>query len=608
MQSRQQPAHAPLRAARRARGAGVEERTPAPAPAAVKIDTLLRLQGAAGNAAVTRMLGAIDVQRDKSGGSYRATRHAKKGAGITGPKPKAPPSITWEEAWQTIDAICDIIEMRMDIREGLAYDKSVPAAHEDVPARWQPLLTEWFLIANGTVQYPDGMRLIYRGDFLAEHIDRAEAETVPLVRALLAEGDKHTTPWLEEHYTGKIAEFRTRALSESVSAAIESAAKRGAGGGLDIEAMDDVTQLKLGSTEALKMARAVVTVATRTTAVHVDTLKKLDEHFATAMGQQNVPRSLETTRAMTLQSSLAYVQGGLNLVQAIVNVADPKKRLDIYKTHQERFGVVAGHAEMLKNLGQFVSGAAAVAGAGTYAVATVLGKADLAAKALTVGRTGLGHLNVALNVFGTIHGIAVLCDEDATVAEKIEAGVEAGSGGLGLAGRFVPRLAPYTAAVTTSLLVNFYAFKGLLEATAGAYSGLMSAGLNMCYEELRWTARTLSGTGMKYAAALDLAATTVHPAKAFELVRQTDGLRSTLVWQITTFMQRAVKHGGNKDPGTYEILRKRFLPLAEKLDLNSPEHIINTIARLLEVIASCFTDAEAIYQEQIEYTWEHHAD
>lgn len=555
-----------------------------------------------------------------------ATPAFAAGDWLTGQSPKGPQSITWEEAWQTIDAIGDIIEIRMEIRKGLAYDMSIPASHKDVPARWQPLLTEWYLIAHGRVRYPDGMLLIYRGDFLAEHIDRAEAETAPLVRALVAEGDELTAPWLEEHYTRKIAEFRKRALTEAVSADIESTAKKGVGGAVDIGAIDDLTQLKLGTNEALKMARAVVTVATRTTAANVDMLKKLDEHFAHGMGRQNVPRSLETTRAMTLQNSLAYVQGGLNLVQAIVNVSDPKKRFEMYRTHQAQFGVVGGdlrgmlgslgrsdhdvavHAEMLKNLGQFVSGAAAVAGAGTYAVAAALGKADLAAKALSLGKTGLGHVNVALNVFGAIHGLAVLCDKDATGAEKLEAGVEAGSGGLGLAGKLVPALAPYTAAATTSLLVNFYAFKGVLGAAAGAYSGLMSVGLNMCFEELRWTARTLSGTGMKYAAALDLAGTTVHPARAFELVRQTDGLRTSLVWEITTFMRSAVKRGGNKDPGTYEILRKRFLPFAGKLDLSGPEQIISTTARLLELIASCFTDAQAIYQEEIEYTWEHHTD
>jgi outer membrane protein OmpA-like peptidoglycan-associated protein len=542
------------------------------------------------------------------GGPGPGTHEPRVGpGGAPGAKESAAP-ISWEEAWQVLDAIADIINQFVDIREGLGYDLSTPAAHKDVPDRWQPLLQEWWLIANGTVRYPDGMTVSYRGDFLSAHIDRAVQDTTPLVRALLAEGDKNTGPWVQRYYSDMVDKFRARAVRDAVSETIDRAAEQGVGGTLDIGALDEITKLRIGSSQALKLTRAVLTVATRTASVNAKNAAKLDQLYAEAMGLKDMPASLRTTRATNLLTALTYVQGGLNLVQAIVNVADPEKRLEIYRQHQERFGRVAGYTEMLKNLGQFVSGAATVAGAGTYAVASVLGKAELAAKALSLGSSALGKINTALNVFAVIHGIAVLCNDAATPEERIEAGVEAAAGGLGLAGKFVPVLAPYAAAASASLLINFYAFKGLLEATAGAVTGLISLGLNISYAYLHETAQALSWTGMRYAAALDLAASVQQPTKAVELARQTEALRWNLVeLTIKPFMQSATRPGGNRDPGTYEILRARFLPLSNAR-LETPEQVIEFTARLLQVITSCFTDAEQIYREQVNYTWEHHAD
>ena len=171
--------------------------------------------GGLGNAAAVRAAGraARRPATGKHSQTHRAPGRAKAKKSI----------VTWEEAWQVLDAIADIVNQFVEVRQGLAYRLDVPSAHKNVPARWQPLLHEWWMITSGTVEYPGGMRVSYRGKDLAVHIDAAVAETAPLVEALLAEGDANTRPWLEENYTARVTEFRTRAANEE---ARERAARR----------------------------------------------------------------------------------------------------------------------------------------------------------------------------------------------------------------------------------------------------------------------------------------------------------------------------------------------------------------------------------------------
>jgi uncharacterized protein DUF4157 len=546
--------------------------------------------------------GHVALQRKRS-------KRPKRASGVTGKRRGL--GISWDEAAHVLDAITDIInnpQPYVEIRGGLGYLHQAITEHREVPARWQPLLREWWMIANGTVEYPDHMKVSYYGRFLTAHIDRAVRETAPLVQVLLAGGDERTPALLAEEYIAPVREFRARAVKESVSELIETAAAKGLGGGLDVAGLSDVEQLKLGSSQALATIGALMTVAQRTAAASARQAQELDAAYAEAIGRQDMPPTLRAVKADKLLASLLYLQGGLRLVQAIVNVADPARRREIYARHAERFGRVGGAAEILKNLGQFVSGAAAVGGVGTYAVAKVMGKAELAAQALSVGTRALGHINVALNALGVIHGIVVLLNEHATGEEKAEAVVEIGSGGLGLLGRFVPALSGVATAASASLLINFYAFRGLLNLMMQGVAGLIALGLNICYGYMSMQAKEISWTAMRYAAALDLAMIIKDRAQAVQLTKQTEGLRSNLVdLYLKQFMENATRtHGAqNRDPGAYEILRRRFTVL-QGARLQTPAEIVVFTKRLLETIVRCYADAKEIYQEQVKYSWEHH--
>lgn len=615
---------------------------------------ILHLQRAAGNARVTRMLqedcqtesraspatradareagrsasgagsliatGATDRQGQRRTPGARptlalqraapASRRRAGGRGTPGgPAGKAKRTVPWDEALQVLDAITDILANPGEVfieEEGRGYLTSSLALHKDVPERWQSLLSEWWLIATGKVRDASGVVVSYYGDDLGVHIDLAGARTEPLTRTLLAEGDETTGPWLAKNYTSRVKALRARAASEAVTAAIEKAAKKGVGGKLDVSTMTELGKAQAGSAEALRTIRAVMTAAQRIGSANAADAKKLDKLFREAIGSEDLPPSLATVKAMNLQAALLHLQGGLNLAQAIANVADPERRTKIYLEHADRFGPAAGTMEILKNLGWFVSGATTIAGASTFAIAKVLGKADLAAKALTIGSKALGNINFAVNAFGVIHGIAILVNERATTEEKAEAVMEVGTSGLGVAARFVPVLAAPAAAATASVVINFYFFKELLTEAMQGYAGLVALGLNVCYRSMQTAAKDVSRQAMGYAAALDLAGVITEPAKAAALKTQTEALRWNLEVMIKEFMGRATltRGGRNEDPGTYELLRRRFEPL-KGAKLETDAQIIAFTARLLETIARCSADAKEIYKEQVEYGWSH---
>jgi hypothetical protein len=561
-------------------------------------------QGAA-TSSVSASAHTSNLQRKKAPRSTAKATGDKTGA-----------SLAWDDSLRVMDVITELLEadglqILSEDEKGKRHLGNFPAGAENVPERWQPLLQEWWRIIVGSWSEADGTVVSYPGDMRTTHIDAAVAATAPLVAELKAEGDASTGLWLAAHYTGPVQRLRVRAAGEAVSQVVDQTAKKAAGGALDLGAMNDIQQLQLFTADAIKTLRAVMTVSTRLASANLNQARELDKAYAAAMQSEEVTKSLATVRAEKLNTALGQIQGMLYMVQTILTISDPKKRYEKYKDEWARFGPVASSTYFLKDIGVALGGATAVFGAAGFAIAKVTGKAELAAKALSWGSrasTELGKVNIALNALGVIHGVVVLCDSDATAMEKTEAGVEATSGALGLAGRFIPSISPVTAALSGSLLINFYAFKGILEQSYGAYAGLMAWGLNICYADLKKTGGYISEQAMRYAAALDLADTFHDKIKAAELVSQTEGLRLNLVdFLIKPFMERATtSYGrGNADPGVYSVLRRRFLALGTPV-LDTPEHVIAFTRLLLETIVSCFADAPEIYKQQVYETWANH--
>lgn len=525
----------------------------------------------------------------------------------------AKPQVSFDEAVVVMDAIAQLLEADgspfvVTDDAGLARSTRLPPCAAQVPGRWHPLLQDWWMTIVGRVKHPSGMTVSYEGDMRAAHIAMAEAQTAPLVAAMLAEGDASTKPWLAANYEAPVQQLRMRAAQEAVASSIDKTAEKHAGGALDLDAMTEVDQLTVLSTSAIKTLRATMTVATRIASAKANSAKELDTLFAQALGAKDVPKSVEAVRAADLNTALGLAQGGVYTIQSILSIADPKKRYEQYREQWARFGTVAGSTEVLKDLGVALGGITAVVGAAGFAIAKVAGKSDFAAKAAQVGAsasTHLGRINIALNALGVIHGIAVLCDADATPLEKAEAGIEVASGALGLAGRFLPAISPITAAMSTSLLVNFHAFKNVLEAGLESYAGMVALGLNICYADLKRTGDAISTSATSYAGALDLAGTFDEPLKLAALAEQTEAHRWNLVeLLIKPFLDRATTAmgAGNMDPGTYSTLRRRFSALGNPR-LETPEQIVGFTQKLLAAIVKCFVEAQDIYVTEVRERW-----
>jgi hypothetical protein len=526
----------------------------------------------------------------------------------------AAPVVGWDDALNAMAAITDLLEadglpIFTDNGDGTGSVSNMPASAKKVGPKWRPLLDEWWRIIVGKWK-TDGGTVSYEGDMLTTHINAAVTDTAPLVAELRTEGDATTAPWLASNYEARVQKLRQRAASEAVKQSVDKNIEKGQGGGLDFGAMSEIDQLTAASTEAIKTLRAVMTVSTRVASANLNQAREIDAAFAKGMGVEKLPPELSSAKgAASVNTGLGIAQGLVYSIQSIITISDPKKRYEHYKEQWSKFGKVAGSTEFLKDLGVAIGGVTAVAGVGAFALAKVTGKADLAAKALAWGgraSTELGKVNIALNALGVIHGVAVLCDSNATAMEKTEAGVEVASGALGLAGRFLPAISPITASLSASLLINFYAFKGILEKGFEGYAGLIALGFNICYESMKKDGGYISSQALHYASAMDLAGTMDDdPLKAAELVKQTEAQRWNLVeTELKPFIKRATTSagGGNADPGVYSTLRPRFQALGTPV-LDTPEHTIAFTSKLLEVIVGCFTNAQDLYKQQVYASW-----
>jgi hypothetical protein len=516
-----------------------------------------------------------------------------------GPDPK--------QAAKIVGAILDILNHSVEIKDGMATAMDTPAAHPDVPAQWQPLLVEWWRLSAGTwtEAVSGSMTYWYKGATLAKHLQDALAATAPFLGMLRK--DKSADAYLAETFDTRVAEIRARATQQQVDSAIELGAAKREGGELDLDEMANLHQLQLGSITALKVVRAVLTASTRIASLNVNEAKAADKLHAELVGEANVNKALlQSGRATTIQSSLGHVQGVVYLIQSISNIADHKKRYEAYEKQWSKFGKVAGTTEFMKDLGLALGGVTTICSLSTLALAKATDQAELVTKLVALNQSAgkwMTKINITLNALGVIHGVAVLVNPESTEAEKLEAGVEASSGALGLLGRFIPRIAPVTTAMTVSMLVNFYMFKHLLEQTAGAEAGMVALGLNMCYARMLETGKQMSAQATHYATALDLkeTGTFTDPAQKAELDKQIEANRWNLVEAfIKPFLVKATtsRGAGNADPGAYTVLARKFAALGKPV-LETPEQTIDFTARLIGALAECFANAQDIYVQQV---------
>jgi hypothetical protein len=373
------------------------------------------------------------------------------------------------------------------------------------------LLWEWFHITNGTVTDKKGVQSIVQGSMARERIPRAAAETESIIAQV---GAKEGAKWAKR-YRAKVQEFTRRAVREEVGEMIEAGVAKERAPKPNIAAMSDDQQIKGVAVRAADMLqqlaaqfrRAVGSEATDRVNervnervrkfVHRPLLREyLRQTFREGLfvdAPEPQVRVLESK--MSLPDAIIWLKGGLDAASAIMTLTDPAARRKLLEARSSYFGKVAQGLEINQLLWKFVSGAVAIGGASTYGLARALGKADLAAQVLDVSTKWAGRISNAFFVVGTLHGVAVLLDPNATSNEKAAAAVEATSSALGLASfasRWTSKLAiagRWGNPIGISLTLNFWQFSKLADLGARARIGLTRLDWVSCLKATRGTAQ-----------------------------------------------------------------------------------------------------------------------
>jgi hypothetical protein len=554
-----------------------------------------------------------------SGSSHHAQaprRGSKQGQVGRRIKQQRTPAIveTRETAHAVLSAIIDIVNQYVQEREGFIYPRTHPSHHKDIPDRYMPLLHEWFQITHGDVrQSPQGPVVSTHGVMLQSHIAHAMSQTRPLIDVLLHAEPVGTSKWLNEQFYVQVEQFKQRALSEEVFAAIESAAGVPAHSAMNLAAMTEEEKLKLGVAEALTTIRLLNTILNRHLTEEAAGLAKrveLEQLFrkltAQAIQEGELPRNdvLQPILKMNLAGALLFIKGGLDGMNAVLAVSDPVSRAKLLAEHHTFFGVAVKGTAILTLLGQFLHGAVAAIGAITYSISSLLGKTEIAMQVLSKGIPALANMNFVLNAIGVVHGFAVLLDYEASGEEKAKAVLEIGISGAGVMGRFI---AGVSLPATLSVVINFYTVRAVLEKGAEAYLSLIQLGLNSCFADMRETAHYVSATATRLAIAAEMSRHESNLARKVELDKQVGALHWNLAeFFLKPYIKRATTSTGatNKDPGAYgPALTERFKPLADR-EMATPDQALQAAAEFIQIVARCFAEPEKILEKAARWAWQ----
>lgn len=515
----------------------------------------------------------------------------------------------WDSAVPTLSAIIDIINSYVVVENGVGHDRSQPANHPEVPARYRPLLDEWFLITHGTVKQSNGSVVQLRGPALAARIDHAIAETMALINIIEKEADPKTMGILDDFFP-KVTAFRHRATEETVWDAVDAKSKDAREhGGSPIDQLSEEHQLKLTSMRLITVARALTSSAQRLGSADKNIAKIALETFKKELPHAEVPAALkEKLESATSLSDVAnHISGLANGINAVLNVADPDQRKKLFHTEFEKYGIAGGTTEILKNLGGLAQGGVAAYSMAGYAFLRAKGAPVDASKLFSGASKTLSNLSTAVNVLNIVHG-AIMIIEGETTGEKVNGAVEAIWGTLGVIGRFVPRLARFTGPLSAAILIGWTTISWLGEKTMAALYGMIRLALTPAFIELQNQARDIHGEAVRLATMIEMGSAFHDPDQIKELNRQVEQFTHILAASIKSYVDRSQGTGGrDSDPGSWKAFHTRFKPLVG-VQLNSTFDVLLASEQFLEIAVGCFENAGQILEESVQQSLDEHGE
>ena len=411
---------------------------------------------------------------------------------------------------EVLGAIVHILSTRnMDI--GLAQDVgpageqiSAPGYYTDIKKSVHEsghvaLLWEWYRIALASEPNGRGGRASIEGSAARRRIAKADAETRPLLTSVSI--GRGPGGGLAAAYSKGVEDLTSRAAREEVTAQIDvgMARERLAPGHLEKKPESEEEETKSLLRQMIDLNLELVEASHKVSEHYGETIheaagkarelydERLREYLTRVFKEHDVfaeapePREFEHASSRFV-TGMAFVKGGLDAALAIMAVADPEKRAELFATHSQFFGKVGGAAQISKVMLQFASGGIAYYGYATYSVAKVTGNTKLAEEVLDLTVHRIGSVASGLYLVGALHGTAVLLDPEATATQKGEAAVETITNVValaGTAGRWVPMLegvAGWSGPIAAALAINWFALKHAAAAYQEAKEGIASLG------------------------------------------------------------------------------------------------------------------------------------
>jgi hypothetical protein len=451
------------------------------------------------------------------------------------------------------------------------------------------LLWAWYRIAVG--EEPDGhggWRSI-EGSGARARISKVDAETRTLL-ASVSRGGRSGGGWAAA-YTKGVAHLTARAAREEVSTAIDAGLARerlSHGHAEKVGSEDEETESLLR--HMLDLNLELVEASHKVSEHYGETIheaaakaramydKRVGEYLARVFKEHDIfadaPEPQEFEHASSsFATGMAFVKGGLDAALAIMAVADPKKREELFAHHSRFFGKVGGAAKIGKVLLQFASAGVAYYGYTTYSVAKVAGNTKLAESVLDLTVHRIGSVSNVLSLVGAIHGVAVLLDPEAPSEQKGEAAVETLTNAValaGTAGRSIPILegvAGWSGPFAAALSINWVALKRAAAAYEQAKEGIASLGGSKYFDEAMNAATEVQDWMARLAVIHALLAVETDEPRKKRLLENEDGCSwAILNQQLKPYFERLFGAAGKQDDEGRVGLRAMLRPVVPLVD------------------------------------------
>ncbi len=576
---------------------------------------LLRVQRHAGNRATTSLLAPqsrddATVQRAPSGRSRRSRTSA--------------PAVADRPA-EMLEAIAHTLSTRnLDI--GLAQDVgpggeqiSAPGYYTDIKKSiHEPgdiaLLWEWYRIALANEPDGRGGRAPVEGSAARRRIARADAQTRPL---LAAAGTGDGARWATAYAKG-LADLTARSAREEVTAAIDvgMAHEHLRPGRLASTPHGEEEETESLLRQAIDLNLELIESSHKMSEHYGETIdhaagqakqlfdQRMEDYLTRLFKQDDIFAEAPEPRAFQQSSSsfvtgMAFVKGGLDAALAIMSIADPKKRAELFASHSHFFGNVGGAAQISKVMLQFASASVAYYGYATYSIAKVAGNTKLAEEMLDLTVHRVGGIASHLYLVGAIHGVAVLLDPEATSEQKGEAAVETVTNVVaiaGTAGRSVPMLegvAGWSGPVSAALAINWVLLKKAASLYQTGKEGIAGLGGGEYRDDAFAAAIEVQEQMAQLAVAHALLAVESDEPRRKELEKAAGGARWGLMDQsLKPYLVKLFGADGKEDDEGRVGLRARLRPVIPLVDQGrwSDEAALEAGAAFQETVKGAFEE------------------